>query len=151
MEAKVTDKYYKIGEVARDLNIAVETIRMYEREGLVIPEKRDSGQRLFNDEDVHWITCIRRLIQEQGLNIEGIRRLLALMPCWHLKPCTESDQRQCPVFSGVAKPCWMIKSQLPEVCQTADCRHCNVYRSAISCENLKRLLYPELMASQNDG
>lgn len=150
MEAVVTEQWYKIGEVARNLNIAVETIRMYEREGLVIPEKKASGQRLFNEEDVHWISCIRRLIQEQGLNIEGIRRMLALMPCWHLKPCAEADRKKCPVFSGSAKPCWMIKPALPAVCQTADCRRCNVYRNAIRCENLKRLLYPDLMSQKGE-
>ncbi|MFQ5602950.1 MAG: MerR family transcriptional regulator [bacterium] len=53
MNDKSEKKWLKIGEVARNLNIAVETIRMYERSGLLIPEKTKTGQRLFNEMDVH--------------------------------------------------------------------------------------------------
>ena len=147
MDVKQT---YKIGEVARVLDIAVETIRMYEREGLLIPEKTDSGQRLFNDDDVHWISCIRRLIKEKGLNIEGIRRMLAMMPCWHLKPCASTDFENCPLAFGGVKPCWMMKSELPEICKTAECRECNVYRSAIQCENLKKLFFQASFSQQRN-
>jgi MerR family transcriptional regulator/heat shock protein HspR len=133
--------WYKIGEVARQLDVAVETVRMYEREGLLIPEKTDSGQRIFNDADLHWIVCIRRLIKEKGLNLEGIRRMLALMPCWHLKPCGSSDFENCPLAFGGVKPCWMLKSQLPDVCKHAECRYCKVYQSASQCENLKKLFF----------
>ena len=76
MSAVQDTKWYKIGEVARKLDIAVETIRMYEREGIFISEKTDTGRRVFNDLDMRWLNCIRRLITEQGLNIEGIRRML---------------------------------------------------------------------------
>lgn len=133
-------KWYKIGEVARQLEIAVETIRMYERAGLFIPEKTESGQRTFNDEDIHWLSCIRRLITELGMNIQGIRMMLALMPCWGLKPCSEQNRSICPAFHGAIKPCWMMKDKIPESCR-GNCRECNVYRSAINCENLKSMIY----------
>ena len=136
-----TPKGLKIGEVARQLRIAVETIRMYEREGLILPDKTTGGQRVFSPEDVQWIHCIRRLIKQEGLNLEGIRRLLALLPCWELRPCSEAERLQCPAFLGASKPCWLIKERLPESCRMAECRKCNVYRSASRCENLKRLLY----------
>ncbi len=130
----------KIGEVARQLDIAVETIRMYEREGLLLVHKTDSGQRLFNQADVHWISCIRRLIAERGLNLEGIRRMLALLPCWELKPCSEAERNNCPAYLNATKPCWMIKAQLSGNCKTLECRACNVYESAQHCDNLKELL-----------
>ncbi|MDZ7360223.1 MAG: MerR family transcriptional regulator [candidate division KSB1 bacterium] len=131
----------KIGHVAKQLRIAVETIRMYEREGLFIPAKTTTGQRVFTEEDVHWMNCIRRLIKEQGLNLAGIRRLLALMPCWQIKPCSLADRRGCPAFTGATQPCWTLKPNLPAICRTADCRECQVYRSASDCTNLKTLLY----------
>lgn len=141
MNDKSEKKWLKIGEVARNLNIAVETIRMYERSGLLIPEKTKTGQRLFNEMDVHWVNCIRRLIKEQRLNIEGIRRLLSLMPCWELKPCTEEDRKECPAYLSSIKPCWMIKTELHGNCQEDICRECTVYQNAIQCDQLKVLLY----------
>ncbi len=131
----------KIGRAAKQLDIAVETIRMYEREGLLIPLRTATGQRVFSEHDLHWISCIRRLIKEKGLNIEGIRRLLALMPCWDMKPCSLEDKSRCPAFMGVTQPCWTLKPDIPEVCRDADCRDCTVYRSAADCANLKALLY----------
>jgi MerR family transcriptional regulator/heat shock protein HspR len=133
--------WYKIGEVARQLGIAVETIRMYEREGILLVEKTTTGQRVFNKDDIHWIGCIRRLIKEKGLNIEGIRRLLALLPCWNLRPCTDEEKKNCPCLLGATRPCWSIKSQIPKSCRAEDCRSCNVYQSAIHCENLKKVFY----------
>jgi len=130
----------KIGDVARELDIAVETIRMYEREGLLIPEKTGSGQRLFNAADVHWISCIRCLIKDQGLNLAGIRRMLALLPCWALRPCSEDERKNCPAFIGATRPCWMIKTELSGNCPTTNCRECKVYQSASHCDNLKALL-----------
>ncbi len=133
--------FFKIGQVARKLDVAVETIRMYEREGLLLVAKTKSGQRLFNEDDLHWISCIRRLIREQGLNLEGIRRLLALLPCWELRPCSEEERKNCPAFYGTLRPCWTMKSEIPASCASEDCRQCNVYRNASRCENLKELLY----------
>ncbi len=141
MDSADKNGFYKIGQVARELGVSVELIRAYENEGLLIPERTDKGQRKYKKEDVRWITCIRRLINEQGLNIEGIRRLLALMPCWECGPCTEEEKRTCPAFLGTAKPCWMIKDKLPESCRNENCRECKVYRNAIQCENLKRVLF----------
>lgn len=132
--------WLKIGEVARQLELSVETIRMYEREGLLLIYKTESGQRLFNPTDVHWITCIRRLITERGLNLEGIRRMLALLPCWELQGCSTADRESCPAYLNATQPCWMIKSQLAGNCKTLECRACKVYESARHCDNLKALL-----------
>ena len=141
MNTKHSEPYHKIGHAAKSLNISVELIRAYEREGILIPKKTDTGQRLFNDSDVHWINCIRRLINEQGLNIEGIRRLLALIPCWELKPCAEEERNICPAYLGAVKPCWMIKKDTAGTCAEDNCRKCNVYQSAINCDNIKKMLY----------
>lgn len=139
---KVADKaWYKIGEVAKRLNIAVETIRMYERAGIIIVEKTAAGQRVFNNDDLQWLRCIRSLIKEQGLNIEGIRRLLAMMPCWELRPCTVAEREQCPAFLGALQPCWTMKDKIPESCRGINCRECNVYQSATHCDNLKQVIY----------
>ncbi|MCG3157396.1 MAG: hypothetical protein DKINENOH_04028 [bacterium] len=138
----------KIRQVAAQLDIAVETIRMYEREGLLLPAKTASGQRWFEASDLHWLGCLRRLIKEQGLNLAGIRRLLALMPCWDLKPCSPTERESCPAYLGEKQPCWMMKARLPQVCQAADCRSCLVYQNASHCENLKTLLQKNAKRNQ---
>lgn len=138
---------FKIRQVAAQLDIAVETIRMYEREGLLLTAKTASGQRLFDDADVHWIRCIRQLIKEKGLNLEGIRRLLALVPCWELRPCSEDERKNCPAYLGATVPCWMIKSELAGNCQSSNCRECPVYQSASHCDNLKMLMRKQMLLS----
>lgn len=133
--------HYKIGEISRKLNISVETIRMYEREGILLTNKTSQGQRVFNNDDLKWIRCIRRLIKDEGLNLEGIRRLLALMPCWKLRPCQLEELEDCPAFHGDLRPCWTMKPEIPESCRGKNCRCCNVYTSATQCENLKDIIY----------
>lgn len=140
MTEAVNGRWMKIGEVARRLEISVESIRMYERVGLLVSERRGKSHRVYDENDLHWLGCIRRLISEQGLNIEGIRRLMALAPCWELKPCPLVDKTICPAYQGVSQPCWSMKQQLPEECRLADCRTCKVYRTATSCDSLKPLL-----------
>lgn len=130
----------KIGEVARTLNIAVETIRMYEHNDILLTQKTETGQRIFDENDIEWINCIRRLIKKQGLNIEGIRRLLSLIPCWELKPCSELDRKECPAYQKATRPCWAIKNET-SVCHNENCRECNVYLNALRCQNLKSVLY----------
>ena len=53
---------YSIGTVARMLGISVFTLRMYEREGLLIAHKADSNQRRYSASDVERLQCIRRAI-----------------------------------------------------------------------------------------
>lgn len=137
----INGKCYKIGEVARMLEISVETIRMYEREGILLVEKAESGQRQFSEDDLLWIGCIRRLIKEKGLNIEGIRRLLSLLPCWMLRPCSETEKKACPALLRASQPCWTMKDEISQSCRTDDCHTCNVYQSAIHCDNLKKIFY----------
>ena len=99
------EKIHKIGQVAEMLGISVPTLRMYEREGILIPVKSSGGTRYFNDEDIVWIRCIRRMINELGLNIEGIRRLLAMIPCWDLTQCDNHRSGACR--ADATRPCWM--------------------------------------------
>jgi len=67
-----------IGQVAKLAGVGVETIRFYEREGLLNkPERKQSGYRLFGADVVARIRFIRR-IQELGFSLKEIRELLFL-------------------------------------------------------------------------
>jgi MerR family transcriptional regulator/heat shock protein HspR len=116
---------YPIGIVAELLGIHPRTLRIYEREGLIRPARR-SGKRYYSNNDVRWLTCLRRLIHEERLNIAGIKKLLTLAPCWEIRPCPEEERRNCPAVLDFPVPCWELK---PRSCQLQglDCPNCKVY------------------------
>jgi len=130
---------YTISSAATLLGISVHTLRMYEREGLIIPFKKESGQRLYSDRDIERIQCIRRTIQKDKINIEGMRRILALIPCWAIVSCSDEDRANCIAFSGHTQPCWMINHK-NNYCAGKDCRECDVYQSFGNCESIKNKL-----------
>jgi MerR family transcriptional regulator, heat shock protein HspR len=67
-----------IGEVAKKLGIHDQTIRMYERKGLVKPQRTENGTRIFSKNDMTKITIIITLTQEVGLNLSGVKIVFAL-------------------------------------------------------------------------
>jgi len=126
-------KKIKIGEVARHFDVSVDLLRLYEREGLLIPLKSAKGTRYFTELDYPWIATVLRLIREARLNFAGIRHLLALLPCWDIRRCSEESKRECCIAGGASEPCWMNHN----CCKPGDCYACDVYRAACQCENLK--------------
>ena len=67
-----------IGKVAKLTGVGVETIRFYEREGLLNkPKRKESGYRMFDSEVVSWIQFIKR-VKELGFSLKEIRELLFL-------------------------------------------------------------------------
>ena len=80
----------KIGEVARQSQIGIETIRFYERQGLLAePDRRPSGYRQYDPTVVTRLGFIRRA-KELGFTLAEIRELLALWfnattRCTHLR------------------------------------------------------------------
>ncbi len=65
--------------VAADLaDLHPQTLRSYEREGLVEPYRTDGGTRRYSQEDVDRLRFIRHLTQEEGLNLSGVRLVLDL-------------------------------------------------------------------------
>lgn len=69
---------YRIGEVARAAGVGVDTLRYYEREGLLAPRARSAaGYRLFDDDDVRRVRFIRQA-KALGFTLDDIADLLAL-------------------------------------------------------------------------
>lgn len=81
---------YPIGVAARLLDVHPRTLRIYEAEGLVRPEV-NGRRRLFSDNDIAWIRCLRAMIHEQGISIPGIKRLLELIPCREIRECGRGE------------------------------------------------------------
>lgn len=140
-DLNATDPIISIGTVAEKLGISVSNIRKYEAEGLIIPHRTESGHRLFSLEDVDRIRIIQKMIQSRGLNIEGIRRLQALLPCWEFLPCGKDQREKCTAYRDTSRPCWSIKGN-ECASQAGKCRTCVVYRLGSQCiEDIKRVLH----------
>lgn len=129
---------YTIGIASRLTNTSVHAIRMYEKKGIILPHITKSNRRLFSNSDIDRIKCIRKHLDEDGLNIAGIKALLATIPCWLIKPCSKESQKICDAFINVLKPCWEAENKAPE-CATSDCRKCDVYKMGNLCGDVKSL------------
>ncbi len=71
-------EHLKTGELAKRAGVNVETLRFYEREGLIPePPRRTSGYREYPAESVHLVLFIKRA-QEIGFSLREVRELLAL-------------------------------------------------------------------------
>ena len=136
---------YTISTAAKLLEVSVHTLRMYEREGLIIPFKSEGNQRRYSDMDLERIRCIRKAINEDKIGIEGIRRILALIPCWALVNCSSKERLNCEAFNTYDKPCWTYIHK-NNVCENRECFDCEVYNSFGDCgsikEKLKELIPP---------
>ena len=139
---------YTIGVASSKLGLSVHTIRLYEAEGLIIPFKTETGRRLFSDLELEKIKCIKKMITEEGMNFEGMRRMMAFIPCWKLRDCSEETIDAC-IRKGQARktPCWASEEKCLH--PLPSCRDCPVYRKVVSCEDVQSLVYESCFGCQD--
>lgn len=70
---------YIISVVSRVLQMHPQTLRKYERAGLVRPSRTDGMLRLYSDEDLARLRLIKHLVDEVGLNVAGVGIVLRLV------------------------------------------------------------------------
>ncbi len=73
-----TEPVYMIGVVASLTQMHAQTIRLYERLGLVTPQRKNKN-RLYSETDVERLRQIRRLTQEMEVNLAGVQIILDLL------------------------------------------------------------------------
>ena len=122
-----TRPLYTIGTAAELLDVHPRTLRLYEQAGLLRPARRNN-RRFYSNNDLDWIRCVRYLIHKQGLNQEGLRRLLARMPCWEIRGCSEEESAKCPARFDHSSPCWKVAES--SCSKSRKCYECEVYLSA---------------------
>lgn len=69
---------YLISVVAKVLTIHPQTLRQYEREGLVNPSRTDGKMRLYSQRDIDRIKMILRLTRDLGVNLAGVDVVMQL-------------------------------------------------------------------------
>lgn len=112
---------YPIGVVSELLDVHPETIRVWERYGVVQPLRR-SGKRFYSENDLKRLRFIQRLAG-QGLNLPAVCHYLQLYPCWQMDDCPgcmhRSEHIRC------TKPCWKDERTYCQVSGNEDtCSNC---------------------------
>jgi MerR family transcriptional regulator/heat shock protein HspR len=67
---------YMISAVAEQYQVHPQTLRLYEREGLLKPSRSDGNTRLYTDEDLERLEVILQLTRELGVNLAGVEIIL---------------------------------------------------------------------------
>ena len=73
-----TEPVYLISAVAEILNIHPQTLRQYEREGLIKPSRTNGKIRLYSQKDIDHIKYVLTLTRELGINLAGVDLILQL-------------------------------------------------------------------------
>jgi MerR family transcriptional regulator, heat shock protein HspR len=75
--AKHTGKaYFMISAVAQRYDIHPQTLRLYEREGLLKPSRTEGNTRLYSEEDLEQLETILALTRDLGVNLAGVEIIL---------------------------------------------------------------------------
>jgi len=69
-------KYYMISVVANSYGIHPQTLRLYEREGLLKPSRTEGNTRLYSEEDLRQLEVILNLTRDLGVNLAGVEIVL---------------------------------------------------------------------------
>ncbi len=86
------EKTYFISAVASKYNIHPQTLRLYEREGLLIPSRSKGNTRMFSEADLKKLEFILNLTREMGVNLAGIEIIT------HMKEKMEKMQEEFAQF-----------------------------------------------------
>ena len=70
--------YYMISAVSQKYDIHPQTLRLYEREGLLKPSRTDGNTRLYSEEDLEQLETILTLTRDLGVNLAGVEIILNL-------------------------------------------------------------------------
>jgi MerR family transcriptional regulator, heat shock protein HspR len=69
---------FVISVAARLLEMHPQTLRKYEREGLIAPSRTTGNLRLYSDRDIERLRQVKYLVDERGLNLAGVQLALQL-------------------------------------------------------------------------
>ena len=89
--------YYMISAVAQKYSIHPQTLRLYEREGLLKPSRTDGNTRLYSDEDLQRLETILSLTRDLGVNLAGVEIIL------NMRQKMEEMQREVNEFMEYVK------------------------------------------------
>ncbi len=78
MAGRIDEPVFVISVAARLLEMHPQTLRKYEREGLVAPSRTHGNLRLYSDQDIERLRQVKYLVEHRGLNLAGVALALEL-------------------------------------------------------------------------
>jgi MerR family transcriptional regulator/heat shock protein HspR len=75
---RVDEELYFISVAARMLGMHPQTLRKYERLGLIQPSRTIGSMRLYSRDELQRLKAIKRLVDDGGINLAGVQRLLSI-------------------------------------------------------------------------
>jgi MerR family transcriptional regulator/heat shock protein HspR len=78
MEKDREQGLYIISIAARLAEVHPQTLRIYERKGLLLPQRTSKNRRRYSDADIARLRRIQELTQREGLNLSGVRKVLEM-------------------------------------------------------------------------
>jgi MerR family transcriptional regulator, heat shock protein HspR len=75
---RITREFYFISSAARLLGMHPQTLRKYERLGLVQPTRTVGSMRVYSGQELERLRLIKHLVDELGINLAGVQRLLSV-------------------------------------------------------------------------
>lgn len=78
MTTRFSEPLFVISVAARLVEMHPQTLRKYEREGLVAPSRTSGNLRLYSDSDIEQLRQVKYLVEQRGLNLAGVQLALEL-------------------------------------------------------------------------
>ena len=72
-------EYFTISVVSDMFNVHPQTLRLYEREGLLQPDRSAGNTRLYSRQDIEHLSTILNLTREMGVNLAGVSIIMELL------------------------------------------------------------------------
>jgi len=98
---RIDEDLYFISVAARMLGMHPQTLRKYERLGLIQPSRTIGSMRLYSRDEIVRLKAIKRLVDGAGINLAGVQRLLSvaevvqrIRPLMRDEPLSPKDARR---------------------------------------------------------
>jgi MerR family transcriptional regulator/heat shock protein HspR len=78
MAPRYSEPLFVISVAARLVEMHPQTLRKYEREGLIAPSRTSGNLRLYSDSDIERLRQVKYLVERRGLNLAGVQLALEL-------------------------------------------------------------------------
>lgn len=117
---KSTRPLYPIRIVSELIGTSEQTLRLYEKHGLIVPSRRNT-HRYYSDNDIQWLLCLRELIHDKKISIEGIKKLLSYAQCCDINKCSSDRRQRCTVYRSKVEDGELSKI----ACNRETCKVCN--------------------------
>lgn len=78
MTSRFSEPLFVISVAARLVEMHPQTLRKYEREGLIAPSRTQGNLRLYSDSDIERLRQVKYLVEQRGLNLAGVQLALEL-------------------------------------------------------------------------